>query len=86
MNAITDEKNKTILERTAMTCPVFLSLNPEIEKRISTVEVADREVADRAPRCDRGTDLTGDPQHLGADEPLGERGERLLREWSGSEP
>ena len=35
MNAITDEKNKTILERTAMTCPVFLSLNPEIEKRIS---------------------------------------------------
>lgn len=35
MNIITDEKNKTILERAAMTCPVFLSLNPEIEKRIS---------------------------------------------------
>ena len=35
MNVATDEKNKTILERTAMTCPVFLSLNPEIDKRIS---------------------------------------------------
>mgnify|MGYP001290649089 FL=1 len=35
MNVSTDEKNKTILERTAMTCPVFLSLNAEIEKRIS---------------------------------------------------
>ena len=35
MNVSTDEKNKTILERTAMTCPVFLSLNPEIEKKIS---------------------------------------------------
>ena len=30
MNVSTDEKNKTI-----MTCPVFLSLNTEIEKRIS---------------------------------------------------
>ena len=30
-----DQKNKTILERTAMTCPVFLSLNTEIEKRIT---------------------------------------------------
>jgi uncharacterized OsmC-like protein len=30
-----DQKSKTILERTAMTCPVFLSLNPEIEKRIT---------------------------------------------------
>ncbi|MFB9107544.1 OsmC family protein [Flavobacterium gyeonganense] len=29
-----DEKNKTILERAAMTCPVFLSLHPDIEKRI----------------------------------------------------
>ena len=28
-------KNRTILERAAMTCPVFLSLHPEIEKRIS---------------------------------------------------
>jgi uncharacterized OsmC-like protein len=35
MNIATDEKTKMILERTAMTCPVFLSLNPEIEKRIS---------------------------------------------------
>lgn len=35
MNVTTDEKTKTILERAAMTCPVFLSLNPEIEKRIS---------------------------------------------------
>jgi uncharacterized OsmC-like protein len=35
MNLAADEKTKTILERTAMTCPVFLSLNPEIEKRIS---------------------------------------------------
>ena len=35
MNVSTEEKNKTILERTAMTCPVFLSLNPEIEKKIS---------------------------------------------------
>ncbi len=29
-----DQKNKTILERVAMTCPVFLSLNSEIEKCI----------------------------------------------------
>ena len=28
-------KNRKILERAAMTCPVFLSLNPEIEKRIT---------------------------------------------------
>jgi uncharacterized OsmC-like protein len=35
MNVDTDEKTKTILERTAMTCPVFLSLNTEIEKKIS---------------------------------------------------
>lgn len=28
-------KNRTILERVAMTCPVFLSLNTEIEKRIT---------------------------------------------------
>lgn len=32
--AVTD-KNKTILERAAMTCPVFLSLNVDIEKEIS---------------------------------------------------
>jgi uncharacterized OsmC-like protein len=35
MNVSADEKTKTILERTAMTCPVFLSLNSEIDKRIS---------------------------------------------------
>ena len=29
------QKNITILERTAMTCPVFMSLNTEIEKRIT---------------------------------------------------
>ena len=34
MSISVDEKTKTIIERTAMTCPVFLSLNPEIEKRI----------------------------------------------------
>ncbi|MFE3848643.1 OsmC family protein [Flavobacterium sp. LB3P45] len=30
-----EQKNMTILERTAMTCPVFMSLNTEIEKRIT---------------------------------------------------
>ncbi|TDW52438.1 putative OsmC-like protein [Flavobacterium sp. 270] len=35
MKGVADEKNKTILERTAMTCPVFLSLSSEIEKRIT---------------------------------------------------
>ncbi|MCV9929932.1 OsmC family protein [Flavobacterium sp. LS1R49] len=35
MQGVADEKNKTILERAAMTCPVFLSLNTEIEKRIT---------------------------------------------------
>jgi uncharacterized OsmC-like protein len=30
-----DQKNISILERTAMTCPVFMSLNTEIEKRIT---------------------------------------------------
>ncbi|KRD06549.1 osmotically inducible protein OsmC [Flavobacterium sp. Root901] len=30
-----DQKNKTILERAAMTCPVFLSLSSEIEKKIT---------------------------------------------------
>ena len=29
------EKEKIILERTAMTCPVFLSLNPDIEKVVT---------------------------------------------------
>ena len=35
MNYAPDEKTKTILERAAMTCPVFLSLHPDIEKRIT---------------------------------------------------
>ena len=35
MNGVIAEKNKIILERVAMTCPVFSSLHPEIEKRIS---------------------------------------------------
>ncbi|RTY83393.1 OsmC family peroxiredoxin [Flavobacterium sp. RSP49] len=34
MYGTADVKNKRILERAAMTCPVFLSLHPEIEKRI----------------------------------------------------
>ncbi|WLD22854.1 OsmC family protein [Flavobacterium dauae] len=35
MNAVIDEKSKTILERAAMTCPVFLSLHPDIKKTVS---------------------------------------------------
>ncbi len=35
MQGVEDEKNRTILERAGMTCPVFLSLNSEIEKRIT---------------------------------------------------
>lgn len=35
MQGVEDEKNKTILERAAMTCPVFLSLSSEIEKNIT---------------------------------------------------
>lgn len=35
MSIATDEKNKTILERVAMNCPVLLSLNPDIEKDIT---------------------------------------------------
>lgn len=34
MYGTAEEKNRTILERVAMTCPVFLSLHPDIEKRI----------------------------------------------------
>lgn len=34
MSVAVDQKNRTILERAAMTCPVFLSLNPEIRKDI----------------------------------------------------
>jgi len=35
MSISADQKTKTILERAAMTCPVFLSLHPEIEKDIT---------------------------------------------------
>ncbi|MDQ6469281.1 OsmC family protein [Flavobacterium sp. LHD-80] len=35
MKSNADEKSKTILERAAMTCPVFLSLSNEIEKKIT---------------------------------------------------
>lgn len=34
MNLVADDKTKTILERTAMTCPVFYSLHPDIKKKI----------------------------------------------------
>jgi uncharacterized OsmC-like protein len=34
MNITADEKTKTILERTAMTCPVHYSLHPDIKKVI----------------------------------------------------
>lgn len=30
-----DEKTKTILEKAALTCPVYLSLHPDIQKEIS---------------------------------------------------
>ena len=33
-NIAADDKTKAILERTAMTCPVFLSLHPDIEKAV----------------------------------------------------
>ncbi|AWA30847.1 osmotically inducible protein OsmC [Flavobacterium magnum] len=35
MSIATTDKNKTILERAAMTCPVFLSLHPDIEKDVT---------------------------------------------------
>jgi uncharacterized OsmC-like protein len=34
MNIEADEKTKTILERTALTCPVHFSLHPDIEREI----------------------------------------------------
>jgi uncharacterized OsmC-like protein len=34
MNLETDEKTKTILERTALTCPVHFSLHPDIKSEI----------------------------------------------------
>lgn len=35
MSVAADQKSKTILERSAMTCPVLLSLNPDIEKVVT---------------------------------------------------
>jgi len=35
MSVSPDQKSRTILERAAMTCPVFLSLHPDIEKVVS---------------------------------------------------
>jgi uncharacterized OsmC-like protein len=35
MSISTSDKNKTILERTAMNCPVLLSLHPDIEKVVT---------------------------------------------------
>lgn len=35
LSVAADEKTKTILERAAMTCPVFLSLHPDIEKEVT---------------------------------------------------
>lgn len=34
MHISVDEKSKTVLERTAMTCPVYYSLHPDIKKEI----------------------------------------------------
>ena len=34
MNLSPDEKTKTILERTGMTCPVLFSLHPDIKKEV----------------------------------------------------
>ena len=34
MKADADEKTRTILERVAMACPVFLSLHPDVEKDV----------------------------------------------------
>ena len=35
MNIKADEKTKTILERSALTCPVYLSLHPDIQKEVT---------------------------------------------------
>ena len=35
MQGVKEQKDKTILERAAITCPVYLSLNTEIDKRIT---------------------------------------------------
>jgi uncharacterized OsmC-like protein len=34
MNMDTNEKNRIILERAALSCPVYLSLHPDVEKEI----------------------------------------------------
>jgi uncharacterized OsmC-like protein len=34
MNLEADEKTKTILERTALTCPIHFSLHPDIKREI----------------------------------------------------
>lgn len=35
MNLHADDKTKAILERAALTCPVYLSLHPDIEKEVT---------------------------------------------------
>ncbi|HTO36301.1 MAG TPA: OsmC family protein [Flavobacterium sp.] len=35
MNILPDDKTKTILERAALTCPVFYSLHPDIKKDVT---------------------------------------------------
>jgi hypothetical protein len=35
LSVAADPKSKIILERAAMTCPVFLSLHPDIEKDVT---------------------------------------------------
>jgi uncharacterized OsmC-like protein len=35
MFGVQEQKDRTILERVALTCPVFLSLHPEIDKKIN---------------------------------------------------
>ena len=35
MVGVTDDKSRTILERAAITCPVFLSLHPDIKKTVT---------------------------------------------------
>ena len=35
MNLTADEKIRTVLERTALTCPVYFSLHPDIKKEIT---------------------------------------------------
>lgn len=35
MQGVDDEKSRIILERSAMTCPVFLSLHPDVKKTVA---------------------------------------------------